>query len=184
MSRAESSDAAQAGTPEGIRLAMIAAHADNLVIGRDNGLPWHLPEDLRHFKQVTLGKPVIMGRRTHESIGRPLPGRDNIVVTRNAAYSAPGAILAATPTEGLEMAIERACAQGQEEVLVMGGEQLYRHFLPQARRLYLTLVHSRPEGDAWFPRWQAQDWLELSRETHPARESQRPGYSFVVLERP
>jgi dihydrofolate reductase len=151
--------------------------AENRVIGRDNRLPWRLPADLAHFKRVTMGKPVIMGRRTYESIGRPLPGRHNIVVSRNLALTLCDCTVVGSPAAAL------AAAAGCAEALVIGGAALYRFFLPQCERIYLTLVHARPEGDTRFPAFEETAWQELSREHHPADERNQYDYSFIVLER-
>lgn len=134
-----------------IRLAMIAAMSRNRVIGRDNALPWHISADLKHFKRTTLGKPVVMGRKTFESIGRPLPGRTNIVVTRQKDYRPDGVRVATSTASALALADEVAAADGADEVMVIGGEQLYRSLLPHAERLYLTEVDAEVEGDAFFP---------------------------------
>jgi dihydrofolate reductase len=160
-----------------VKIAIVVAMAENRVIGCDNRLPWHLPADLRHFKQLTLGKPVLMGRRTHESIGRPLPERTNIVVTRDRTYSAPGCIVA----HSLESALEAAA--GWAEVMVIGGTELYRQLLPRADHIYLTLVHARFEGDALFPELEAGEWRELERTDFPPDERNPWPYSFVRLER-
>ncbi|SDI17704.1 dihydrofolate reductase [Propionivibrio dicarboxylicus] len=141
-------------------LSLIAAVARQRVIGKDNALLWHLPEDMRYFRETTRGKPVIMGRKTWESLPekfRPLPGRRNIVVSRNAAYVAPGAELAGS----LDAAL--AATQGENEVFVIGGEALYRLALPHADRLYLTEIERDYDGDAFFPEIIAQEWQECSR---------------------
>jgi len=161
----------------GVEIAIVVAMAENRVIGCENRLPWHLPADLRHFKQLTLGKPVLMGRRTHESIGRPLPERTNIVVTRDRTYSAPGCIVA----HSLESALESAA--GCAEVMVIGGTELYRQLLPRADRIYLTLVHAGFEGDAFFPELEAGEWREVERTDYPADEKNCCPYSFLRLER-
>lgn len=147
-----------------ISLALIAAVADNGVIGRDNRLPWHLPEELQYFKRVTLGKPVLMGRRTFESIGRPLPGRDNIVVSRNWHESPAGVRLCRSPEEGVALARQCALERGTSEVMIIGGGELYRWALPLADRLYLTLVHVDVDGDARFPEWRHEGWREAESE--------------------
>lgn len=134
-----------------IRLAMIAAMSRNRVIGRDNALPWHISADLKHFKRTTLGKPVVMGRKTFESIGRPLQGRTNIVVTRQEGYRPEGVRVATSTASALALADDVAAADGAAEVMVIGGEQLYRSLLPHAERLYLTEVDAEVEGDAFFP---------------------------------
>jgi len=158
-------------------LEIVVAMAKNRIIGRDNGLPWHLPADLKHFKAVTLGKPVVMGRKTYDSIGRPLPGRRNIVITRNAGWSADGVETAT----GLDAAIERAF-EASETVMVIGGADIYRQALPHVGRVHLTEVDLMVDGDASFPELPAAEWQEVSREAHPAEDG-RPAYSFVTLER-
>lgn len=158
------------------RLSLIAAVAANGVIGSDNALPWRLPEDLKRFKALTLGHPVIMGRRTHESIGRPLPGRRNIVVSRNAAFSAAGCETAAS----LEAAIA-ACAGTADEIFVIGGAQIYAEALPLAERLYLTEIGAEFPGDARFPAFDRDAWRETSRERHSGGNG--IGFDFAVYER-
>lgn len=157
-----------------MRLSLIAAMARNRVIGRDNTLPWRLPEDLRYFKATTLGKPVIMGRKTWESLGRPLPGRLNIVVTRNASYRAEGA----TVVTGLPQAI--AAAGEVEEAFVIGGAELYRQALPLAQRIYLTEIATDVDGDASFPEFADSDWAEISRD--PQRAESGLEFAFVVYQ--
>jgi dihydrofolate reductase len=159
------------------RIALIAAMAENRVIGRENGLPWRLPADLRRFKSVTMGKPVIMGRKTYESIGKPLPGRSNIVVTRDADYRAPGCQV----VHSLEQALEAGA--GHTEVMVIGGAELYRQALGRAERMYLTLVRAEVEGDTLFPDIEPQQWRELERESHRADEKNQYDYDFVILQR-
>ena len=159
------------------RIALIAAMAENRVIGRANRLPWRLPADLRRFKSVTMGKPVIMGRKTYESIGTPLPGRSNIVVTRDPDYRAPGCQV----VHSLEQALEAGA--GHAEVMVIGGAELYRQALGRAERIYLTLVRAEVEGDALFPDIEPQQWRELERESHRADERNQYDYDFVTLQR-
>ncbi len=160
-----------------MRLSAIFALSDNRVIGRDNQLPWHLPADLAHFKKITLSHPIVMGRKTHESIGRPLPGRQNIVVTRDLKYEAPGCIVVHTIQSALFIAEEA------EELFIIGGEELYRALLPQTQRLYVTEVHAQIEGDAYFPEINPKDWSEVEREDHPADADHIHPYSFRVLDR-
>lgn len=164
------SDLPAGSTPP--RLAIIAAVARNGVIGRDNGLPWRLPADLRRFKTLTLGHPVIMGRRTWESIGRPLPGRRNLVVSRNSDYAAPGAELFASLARALA-----ACAGHPGEVFVIGGAELYALALPAATRLYLTEIRADYAGDAHFPALDRGQWREDAREAGPADSD--PPFDFV-----
>lgn len=160
-----------------MRVSLIAALANNRVIGRDNALPWRLGTDLRRFKSLTLGKPVIMGRKTHESIGRPLPKRDNIVLTRDRDYRAPGCRVVHSVDEAL------SAAGGHEEVMVIGGERVYAAMLERADRLYLTWVDAEVSGDARFPGFDPQDWHESRRETHPADADNDYDSDFVVLDR-
>jgi len=165
------------------RLAIIVAAADNGVIGKGNALPWHLPEDLRHFKRVTMGKPILMGRKTYESIGRPLPGRTNIVITRNPQWHVPGVEVACSLESALELAYQTAVNDGVDEVAVVGGEEIYRAALPLADRLYLTEVHARIEGDARLPAMDWSQWTEVSRERHAASGANPYEYSFVEYRR-
>lgn len=143
-------------------LALIAALAHNRVIGRDNRLPWHLPADLRFFKRTTMGKPLLMGRRTWESIGRPLPGRRMIVLSRDPGYQAPGCTVARSLAEALGI------AGPVPEIMVIGGASLYARTLPLAGCLYLTQVEADVPGDVWFPEWDQRDWRLVWEETHPA----------------
>ena len=159
------------------RIALIAAMAENRIIGRENRLPWRLPADLRRFKSLTMGKPVIMGRKTYESIGKPLPGRSNIVVTRDPDYRAPGCQV----VHSLEQALEAGA--GHAEVMVIGGAELYRQALGRAQRMYLTLVRAEVEGDTLFPDIEPQQWRELERESHRADEKNQYDYDFVTLQR-
>lgn len=162
-------------------ISFVVARADNGVIGRDNALPWHLPADLKHFKRLTVGKPVVMGRKTYESIGKPLPGRHNIVMTRDPDWRADGVTVVANLAE--------AVAAGGldprtrvEEVMIIGGAAVYAEALPIATRVYLTEVHDAPEGDTTLPPFGPDRWREAAREDHPAEDG-KPGYSFVTLER-
>lgn len=158
------------------RLSLIAAVAANGVIGSDNALPWRLSEDLKRFKALTLGHPVIMGRRTFESLGRPLPGRRNIVVSRNAAYRAEGCEVAAS----LDAAVA-ACRDASEEIFVIGGAQVYAEALAQAHRLYLTEIRRDYPGDARFPEFDRRLWRETSRERRTAAGG--PAFDFAVYDR-
>lgn len=166
-----------------MRIALIVAMADNGVIGRDNRLPWHLPEDLKYFKQVTLGKPVIMGRKTYDSIGRPLPGRTNIVLTRQSGFQPAGVRVVHTLDEALLVATGQARADGAEEVMVMGGAAVYAEALPRADRLYLTRVLAAVEGDARFPLLDWSAWVLRSSEAHPAAGPSGYPYRFEVYDR-
>lgn len=167
-----------------MRIALIWAMAQNRVIGRDNQLPWYLPEDLKYFKRITTGKPVIMGRKTHESIGRPLPNRTNIVVTRDRDYAAPGVKVVHSIEAAIDLARADTEISGVEEVIVMGGAEIYAQALPWADRLYVTLVHAEVDGDATFPEIDLGAYREIAREDHPAEGPNPYDYSFLVLERP
>lgn len=166
-----------------IRLAVIVATAQNGVIGRNNALPWHLPEDLRYFKRRTLGKPIVMGRKTYESIGRPLPGRTNIVISRNAGFAADGIKVVRSLDEALRLADDIAQIDGVDELVVIGGAEIYREALPRAERLYLTEVHAVIQGDAVLPEVDWAQWREVGRERHAAEAPNPYDYSFVVYER-
>ncbi len=157
---------------------MIAAMADNRIIGADNDMPWHLPADLKHFKATTMGKPVLMGRKTYESIGRALPGRTNIVITSNKSYSLSDAIV----VNSLEAAMQEAAVF--DEVMIIGGGSIYQSMLSQATRLYLTFIDLQVDGDTQFPDYEANaNWQELSRETHQKDDKNPYDYTFVTLER-
>ncbi|MFZ5561465.1 MAG: dihydrofolate reductase [Pseudomonadota bacterium] len=164
-------------------LALIAAVAQNGCIGVGNKLPWYLPEDLRFFKRVTSGKPVLMGRRTFESLGRPLPNRSNIVVTRNPDFTAPeGVRVVHSLAEAIRVGEAVAHVDGGREVVVIGGAQIYAEALPQVERMYITEVEKSVDGDAFFPAWNRAEWREVARERHRYEPAQLD-YSFVVYER-
>lgn len=165
------------------RLAIIVAVAENGVIGRDNGLPWKISEDMRHFKGVTMGKPVVMGRKTYESIGKPLPGRLNIVITRNPAYRAEGVRIVGSLDEALAVGGQAAGESGAEEIVVIGGSEIYAAAIPNAERLYITEIHASVEGDAMFPAIDWSHWREASRENHAAQPPNVYDYSFVRFDR-
>ena len=160
-----------------MRLSIIVAMDDNQLIGKNNDLPWHLPADLGYFKRVTTGKTVLMGRKTYESIGRPLPNRRNIVISRNSAFEAPGCEV----VEGIDQAL--ALTQDDIEVMIMGGASFYEQMLPQADRLYITQIEGSFEGDAYFPVFDRDDFVETQRETHAPDEKNPHVYHFTVLER-
>lgn len=151
--------------------------SENRVIGNHNQLPWHLPADLKHFKNITMGHPIIMGRKTYESIGRPLPGRLNIIITRDKNYQAPGC----TVVNSIEDAL--SITQENDEIFIIGGASLYQSMLPFTQRLYLTLIHQEIEGDAYFPELNMNDWVEIERNTHLAEDAHSYSYSFLVFER-
>jgi len=161
--------------PSAPAIYLVAAVAANGIIGADGKLPWHLPEDLKHFKRLTMGHPVIMGRRTWESLGRPLPGRENIVVTRTPGYEAPGAAVASS----LDAAI--ALCAGESVAFVIGGTQLFEAALPLARGLVLTEIQRDYEGDTSFPAYDRSQWRESQREAHTAADGTR--LDFVLYER-
>jgi dihydrofolate reductase len=166
-----------------MKLAIIVAVAKNGVIGVDNKLPWHLPQDLKYFKAQTLGKPIVMGRKTFESIGRPLPGRTNIVLTRDASWVAEGVNVALNVETAMDLA-EKAiagAAGSQNEVMIIGGAELYRSLLPQVTRIYLTSVDVSPEGDAFFPELSAAEWRLSS--VQKGMEGEAVGCEFRVYER-
>lgn len=159
-------------------ISIIVAIADDNVIGIENRLPWKLPADMRWFRLHTLGKPIVMGRKTFESFGgKPLPDRTNIVVTSDTNYKAEGAVVAHSIDEALKLAGDA------EEVMIIGGDSFYRQMLPQADRFYLTRVHGKFEADAWFPEFDLNEWKELERTEYPADEANPYACSFIVLQR-
>jgi dihydrofolate reductase len=166
-----------------ILITLVVARADNGVIGREGQLPWHISGDLKYFKRVTLGKPVVMGRKTYESIGRPLPRRTNIVVTRDASWKADGVIAVQDLPSAFAVAYEDAHRTGVDEIAVIGGAEIYRQTVEKADRVYLTEVHRAFEGDARLDLDLSSGWRETSREAHPAETADGPAYSFVVLDR-
>jgi dihydrofolate reductase len=155
-------------------LTLIAAVAENGVIGRDGALPWRLPDDLKRFRRLTLGNTVLMGRKTFDSLGKPLDGRSNWVLSRDPAFASPQVRVFRELAEAL-------AAEPQGELLVIGGGELYRQALPWAQRLELTLVHAAPPGDAWFPAYDPAQWHEAARTDHVADERHSCAYSFVTL---
>jgi len=159
-------------------LSLVVALGGNRVIGKEGGLPWHIPGDLKLFKKTTMGKPIIMGRKTWQSLGRPLPGRTNIVITRNQAFSAEGAVVVGSLDQALSVGGE--CAS--EEIMVIGGAEIYAQALPKADRLYLTEVALTPDGDAFFPDFDKALWHETSRQEFPSEED-IPAYALLVYER-
>jgi dihydrofolate reductase len=161
----------------GPQLELVVAMARNRVIGRGGALPWHLPADLKHFKALTLGKPILMGRRTYESIGRPLPGRDNLVLTHKLGWQASGVSAVHSLAEALEHAAQAS------ELMVIGGAEVFRMTLPLAQRIYLTEVLGDVEGDTFFPPLDIADWRELQSSIYPADERHAFAMRFVTLVR-
>lgn len=166
-----------------MKICMIAAMSNNRVIGKDKALPWHLPNDLRFFKESTMGKPIIMGRKTFESIGRPLPGRENIVVTLDPDWNHEEVSVVHDLEIGLLMATHEAEAKSLDEVMVIGGGQIYKQALSWADRLYLTRVDAVIEGDAFFPEFDEAQWTVSSEEHYDACEKNPYSYCFQVLDR-
>ena len=156
--------------------------ARNRVNGRDGALPWHIPADLRHFKTVTMGKPIVMGRKTFESIGRPLPGRKNIVVTRRPDFEVSGVSVVHNLEAAEALATETAQGDGQTEIMIIGGGEIYALALPRVGRIYLTEVQTDASGDTVFPALDPAAWRECSRE-HYSADAGMPGYDFILLER-
>lgn len=164
------------------RIALIWAMARNRIIGRDNALPWRLPADMQHFRRLTLHHPVLMGRKTFESLRRPLADRTNIIISRDPAYSAPGCLVVHTIDEALKVAGQHLPA-GDPQLFVIGGENLYAQMLPRADRLYVTLVDADVDGDARFPEFDWSEWREIERQKHAADEKNPHACTFVSLER-
>jgi dihydrofolate reductase len=158
-------------------ISIIAAMDENRLIGRDNALPWKLPADMGRFRKLTLGKPVVMGRKTFASIGKPLAKRINIIMTRDSDYQAEGCIVVHSPEAAL------AAANGHDEAMIIGGASVYAQFLPRADRLYLTRIHATFAGNAYFPDFDIADWREVERIDCPPDEQNPYPYSFILLER-
>ena len=160
-----------------MRLSIVVAMDDNRLIGSKNQLPWHLPADLAYFKKLTTGKSILMGRKTYDSIGRPLPNRRNIVITRNSNISIPGCEVVSSIDHALEL------TKDDPEVMVIGGASLCEQLLPKINRLYITKIDGEFEGDVFFPKYDDFDWLEVSCESHPKDNSNAYSYKFIVLDR-
>lgn len=158
-------------------VSLIAAVADNGVIGRDNDLPWRIKSEMQYFKRTTMGAPVIMGRKNYDAMKRALPGRKNIVMTRDTSFALTDADIAHTPDAALQL------AAGAPETFVIGGAEIYRLMLPLAHKIYLTEVHLKPEGDVVFPAFDRGEWVETKREFHPQTPGEDAGYTITVLER-
>ncbi|WP_207477430.1 dihydrofolate reductase [Arenibaculum pallidiluteum] len=163
-------------------VVLVAATARGGALGLDGRMPWHLPADLRHFRAATLGRPVVMGRKTFDSLGRPLPGRTNIVVTRNPEAEFEGALTAPSLDAALDLARKVARRDGVAEIAVIGGGEIYRQALPLADRVLLTEIDLDTAADTWFPALPPAEWRETAREPHPAEDG-RPAYAFVTYER-
>ena len=166
-----------------MKISLVWAMAQNRIIGRNNNLPWHLPEDLKYFKRINLGKPVIMGRKTFESIGKPLPGRTNIVVTRNADFSAEGVKTVNSLSAAKALCESIGEIDGISEAMVIGGAEIYTQAMPVADRLYLTEVHANVDGDTFFPEFDRSLWKEVAREDFDASGPNPYAYSFIVLDK-
>ena len=163
------------------RIALIVAMAENRVIGRDGGMPWHLPQDLKFFKQTTMGKPMIMGRRTFESIGKPLPGRTTIVVTRSD-MDIPGVTICRSIADALDEGLRVAVASGADEVMVVGGGQIYADTMAMADRIYLTRIGMAVDGDTWFPELASDKW-SLVQNVPAKTEGEEPALTFQTFDK-
>lgn len=166
-----------------VEVVAVVAVARNGVIGAANGMPWRLSSDLKRFKALTMGKPLIVGRRTYESFGRPLPGRRLVVVTRERDFSAPGAILAGDPQRALALARQAADEMGASEIMIGGGAEIYRALLSETQRIELTEVALEPKGDTFFPPLDPSRWREVARETPPRGEKDEADFAWVTLAR-
>lgn len=174
---------AEGGEDDGLSVVFVVAVAKNGVIGAEGGLPWHISSDLKRFKALTMGKPVVMGRKTWESIGRPLPGRDNIVVTRDAGYEARGAEVATSVEDALAIAAQRAHARGAGEIAVIGGAEIYAQSMAYADVIELTEIDAAPAGDARFPEIDPALWAETAREAGERGPRDDHDFSYVTLVR-
>ncbi|HEY5965332.1 MAG TPA: dihydrofolate reductase [Xanthobacteraceae bacterium] len=172
-----------AAKPHGVAIVLVAAVAENGVIGRDNALPFRQSSDLKRFKALTIGKPVLMGRKTFVSIGKPLPGRTNIVVSRDPGFNPDGVIVVRDLEQALRVARDDAERRGVGEIAAIGGTDIFTQLLPLADRLEITHVHARPEGDTYFPPIDATQWHPVARSDHPAGPQDEAGFSFVTYAR-
>ncbi len=166
-----------------MKISIIAALGNNRIIGNKNSLPWSLPSDMEHFKKLTLGKPIIMGQKTFESIGRALPDRENIVLSKDLDCSIPGCQIAHSLDEAVKLAEKSSLGKKSQEVMICGGASVYAQYLPRADRMYLTFIDGDFEGDVFFPEFDASEWQEVERVSCQPDQKNRYGYSFVVLER-
>jgi dihydrofolate reductase len=164
-------------------IMLVAAVGENGVIGRDGGLPWRLKSDMQHFRRLTLGRPVVMGRKTYESIGKPLKDRTNIVITRDPGYAAEGIVVARSLDEAMRAARDDARGRSAEAIAIVGGSGVFRESLALADRLEITLVHASPPGDRFFPPIDAKNWRETARVRHPAAPQDDADVSFITYER-
>ncbi|MBI4225149.1 MAG: type 3 dihydrofolate reductase [Candidatus Sungbacteria bacterium] len=158
-------------------ISLIAAMDKNRVIGKKGALPWYLPADLRHFKELTTGKPIIMGSATYASIGKALPNRINIVMTHDKEFRAEGCVI----VHSIEAAL--AATQGHDEVMIIGGANIFAQFLPLAHKMYLTMIDTEIDGDVYFPKWNPNEWHEISREAREPDEKNKYTYTFITLEK-
>jgi dihydrofolate reductase len=163
-----------------MKIVLVAAIGENNVIGRDGGLPWRLKSDLAHFRKVTIDKPVVMGRKTYESIGKPLKGRTNIVLTRDLGLVVPGGVLATSLDAALDFARKDAAARRVDEIMVIGGSDIFAAFMPMADRLEITHVHASPKGDVGFPPIDPMIWREVSRAEYPAGPNDDAGFAVAT----
>ncbi|TAK49019.1 MAG: dihydrofolate reductase [Xanthobacteraceae bacterium] len=177
------SEPAFSAAPAEPELVFLVAVADNGVIGAGNTMPWHLRSDLQRFKRMTMGKPVVMGRKTFQSIGRPLPGRTNIVLTRDVAFRAPGVVAATSPVLALELARADALRRFAAEIVVIGGAEIFAQWMDRASRLEITEVHAWPAGDTFFPPFSAAEWRQSARERHAAGTGDSANFSYVTYRR-
>jgi dihydrofolate reductase len=175
--------ASGAARPHAIALVLVAAVAENGVIGHGGALPWRLKADLRHFRAVTLGKPVVMGRKTYRSIGKPLAGRTNIVVSRDAAFAEPGVVAAANMDTALAVARADALRRSADSIVIIGGADIYAQVMAKADRLVITRVHLRPSGDTLFPAIDPALWQEVVRSVHAPEPGDAVGFTLLVYER-
>ena len=166
-----------------MKISLVVAVAENGIIGRNGALPWYVPSDLKTFRRLTMGKPVIMGRKTYTSIGKPLPGRDNIVVTRDAGFSAAGTFRAASIDEALDIGRSKAAERGVDEIMVIGGAEIFALVLSLADRIYLTRIHARPDGDVTFPEPDQRIWREVSRSPLTPDPRDDAVATLLILER-
>ncbi|MES2168724.1 MAG: dihydrofolate reductase [Pseudomonadota bacterium] len=166
-----------------LQIVFVVAVAENDVIGRDNAMPWHLKSDLRRFKAITLNRPVIMGRKTYASIGRPLPGRTNIVVTRDKAFQAPGVVVATSLDAAHDIARGDALRRFVTEIMVIGGAEIFAQWLKKADRLEITEVHDKPDGDTFLKPVDPAEWAEIARTRHSKADGDTADFSYVTYKR-